>query len=437
MNKPGRSAPSAPRAEINEGVAPNRSKAPSKLEFRIALGLAATLLFAVVLSNTFLNNPLGYDFSAMYASGLIVRQGRASQIYDLKVQAEVEKDLGRNRLLVYAQPPFETLLFSPLTNFSYPMAYILWGAINVFLWVLFQHLLRPAAPVPGNPYHYLMLCSLFFPLWVALMQGQMAVLLLLMFTLAFVHFERSCDYRAGVFLGLGLFKFPVVLPFALICLFCRKWKLMAGFTTAASFLAGLSLLTAGPAGIFSYIRMLTDALANPGKKIYAVSMKPSDMATLRGLFMTLCPNISPHSVQVAAGIAGIILLLATAWVWRRRENRPGKHSSGPLFAGAIAVSLVASPHTQVHDMTLMLLAILLVLGSRELASNRASRSILYACIGILYFPPAYVLMLKHHILPFLCPVLVCFAVTTLYLATLTSPVRGPEALKLNGVSSRG
>lgn len=60
------------------------------------------------------------------------------------------------------------------------------------------------------------------------MQGQTTVLLLILFSLTYVSLKQSQDLRAGFFLGLGLFKFPVVFPFAIICLLRRKWKMLAG-----------------------------------------------------------------------------------------------------------------------------------------------------------------------------------------------------------------
>jgi Glycosyltransferase family 87 len=260
------------------------------------------------------------------------------------------------------------------------------------------------------------------------------VLLLVMFSLTFVSLKRSRDYLAGFFLGLGLFKFPVVLPFALICFLCRKWKLITGFATAALALGGLSLLVVGPGGIFTYIRMLLDALSNPHKAIFAASMKPTDMATLRGLFMLLFPGINSHWVQAIVGVTGGILIVATALLWNRIEKLQGSGPSGPAFASAIAISLVVTPHAELHDMVLMLLAVLLVLGSREWATNRTWKPILFACIGILYFPPAYLLLIKSNLLPFFCLVLVGFAISSLGLSVLAPSTQVQEPLTVDSFS---
>src|SRR5579862_3343953 len=223
-------------------------KPPTRSEAIIALGFIGALLFAIVLLTTAFHAIRRSDFVGYYTGGLILRSGNASKLYDLSEQARIQRQLfHRNDLLLDNHPPFEALWFAALAQLDYAKAYILWGAINIFLWVVFQHLLRPYTPIPRNPYRYYLLCSLFVPLCVALLQGQTSVLLLLVFSLSFVCIKRGEDLKAGIFLGLGLLKFPVVLPFALICFLRSKWRMMAGFAAAASVLALLSLFAVGTA----------------------------------------------------------------------------------------------------------------------------------------------------------------------------------------------
>lgn len=403
---------------------------PTRNQVRIALGLTALLLLGIVLSNTVLNDPLGFDFSPMYAAGTILRKGDASKLYDLGEQAQVERSFGRKKILIYDHPPFEAILFEPLTNLSYTTAYVLWGLINVFLWLIFVRVLRPFAPVPRNDLHYFMLCFLFFPLWSALMQGQMSVLLMVVFSLAFVHLERHQDYRAGVFLGLGLFKFPLVIPFALICFLRSKWKMMVSFATTAFLLAALSFLAVGPIAVISYTKMLASAAGKSGALAYA-TFKPWDMPSMTGFLMTfLVPRVSPRSIEAVAAILGGSLLLVTAWVWRRHDKLADGGSSGLMFATALTVSLVTAPHLNLHDLSLMLLAVFLVLGSSQWASGSRWTVVLKICIWILYIPPVYVLLLRHSKMSLLFPILLGFALAALLLAfkaTTRNPSPRPGA----------
>ena len=393
-------------------------KTPTRREFRIALGLTAALLFFIVLLNVALGTPRSFDFTAFYAGGKIILQGNASKLYDLGEQTRIERQVFEGgSLLVNPHPPFEALWFAPLASLPYLEAYMLWGAFNVLFWLLFQRFLRPYAPIPAQPFRYLMLCSLFFPLWVALMRGQTSVLLLLLFSLTYVFLERRRDFTAGVFLGLGLFKFAIVVPFAVICLLRSRWRLMAGLTAAASLLAVLSLIAVGPSGIRSYLDLLVATTRDPDNPVYRDSFRAWGMPTLGGLFAAmLAGRLSAASIGVLAAAVSACLIFFVAWRWRQEDQCPGEKSHGLMFAAALVIAQVAAPHLYTHDLTLMLLAILLVIGSPQWTEAAALRKVLLATIVILYAPPAYLLLMHWQAVYLLAPVLVAFAFATISLA---------------------
>src|SRR5258708_34276576 len=68
----------------------------------------------------------GYpDFTIFYTAGTILRQGLGHQLYDRKVQYEVQESFTghiafRKGPLPYNHPPFEALIFVPLTLLPYP-----------------------------------------------------------------------------------------------------------------------------------------------------------------------------------------------------------------------------------------------------------------------------------------------------------------------------
>src|SRR5579862_1436941 len=141
-------------------------KPQTRREVVIALVLAATLLLFVVILSSQLVDPRGFDFAGFYAGGLIIRQGDASRLYDLNLQARIEKRyFNRHVLFIDNHPPFEVLLFAVLAKLSYTKAYILWGTINVLLWLFSQLLYWHDTPIPGILFRYFLLSFLFFPLW--------------------------------------------------------------------------------------------------------------------------------------------------------------------------------------------------------------------------------------------------------------------------------
>ncbi len=396
------------------------AKPPTRTEVRIAVGLTAGLLCFLLLLGALINDPRGYEFAAFYASGLIVRQGDASKLYDLGEQARIQQQLlKRENLIVDPHPPFEALLFAALARLSFLKAYILWGLINVSLWLVFQHLVRRNSCRPIHPYRYLLLCSAFFPLWVALMRGQTSVLLLLLFTLTFIGLKRGQDFRAGFFLGLGLFKFAVVLPFALICCLRRKWKLMAGFGVASLLLGLLSVITVGTAGVRSYADLLIDTIRHPDTPAHRGMRIWVQMPTVNGLFATLLAGrmTGTYISLLAAGVSALLILFV-AWRWRREDGVDPGRSLDLMFAAALAVSVVTAPHLYIYDVTLMLLAVLLAMGSSQWLQASAQRTIIIAATVTLYAGPVYVMLVRRSDrLYILAPVLMAFALAAMSLAS--------------------
>ncbi len=76
----------------------------------------------------------------------------------------------------------------------------------------------------------------FAPTMDCLLIGQDSVLVLLVYTLVFVALKRNREFAAGCLLACGLFKFHLVLPFAIIFLLRRRWSFVLGFSTIASLL---------------------------------------------------------------------------------------------------------------------------------------------------------------------------------------------------------
>src|ERR1700687_4302394 len=81
----------------------------------------------------------GYaDFSNFYTAAKIVQTGQRIRLYDLRLQTQVQSQFSeaaalRNRALPYMRPPFEALLFLPLSYLPYPRAYAVWVLFSIVL----------------------------------------------------------------------------------------------------------------------------------------------------------------------------------------------------------------------------------------------------------------------------------------------------------------
>ncbi len=95
----------------------------------------------------------GYaDFSAFYGAGHILKDGRASGLYDYQEQGRVQARLFSKIYpsrgpLFFNHPPFESLLFVPLAYLSYFWAYVVWAGFGLLVLFLLPLLLAGCLPV--------------------------------------------------------------------------------------------------------------------------------------------------------------------------------------------------------------------------------------------------------------------------------------------------
>jgi hypothetical protein len=312
----------------------------------------------------------------------------------------------------------QAILFAPLSLLSYRGAYVAWGVFNVLLWVLFVWLLRNYASVKDRPLPYLLLGCMFSPLWVALVMGQFSLIVLVAFTLAFVCMKRKQDHLAGLGLSLGLLKFTALLPFAVILLLRRKWKFIGGFAIGSALQGLLSLAVVGWSGVVSYVRLLIDILKHRSYPEYAVLNMTWNQANIGGIVTVLLrASVSAHWISaVSTGLSGCAILFA-AWCWQREEKRRNGRSFDLMFAAALVISLLATPHLYEYDLTPMLLAIVLVVASPQWRVKSTGRSVLIAAIAVLYASAFYLwTLMDHRTVWMLTPVLAAFPFGALALA---------------------
>lgn len=384
----------------------------------IATVLAVVLLFGVVLATAIKGRPEGADFGALYTGALMVRQGKAARLYDLSAQTRIQEALFKRKgLLLYAYPPLVAALFAPVTLFSYRVAYVVWGGINVVLWALFVSLRRKIGMKPGMSGDLFILSFLFCPFWVALIEGQVSIFMLMVFALTFVRLRRSADYSSGLILGLGLLKFQDVLPLAVIFLLRRKWKFMAGLLTTGTILGFVSVAIVGAGGARSYVALLTDIVTHPNRALYA-TVRSSNMPTIGALVTALLPRTPGGSwIPVATTLAlsgALIFFLARSW--NKVDGQGGQTSLKLMFGAALSASLLISPHVNIHDLTAMLLAVALAISAPQWQGRSRCRTVLTVAATVLYAFPIYFLLAGRGESYLLAPVLAVFSLASICLA---------------------
>ena len=368
--------------------------------FQTALALTALFFLGMLGFRALSGEAVRNDFHTIYTAAWIMVHDDPAKLYDLELQTRTQEALfHRPGVLPFLHPPFEAVLFAPIAWIPYLAAYFLWGIVNSALWFWFVSRMRAFVSVPEDDLGYLLACFGFLPVLFALLQGGTTLLVLMMYLLAFAELKRGREATAGIFLGLALFRFQLVLPFVLICALRRKWKLIGGFAATAFVLGLVSLVGIGLQGMLSYVNLMTGITARSADPVQS-SIPYGAMTTLRGfLTIVLTGGATTPLTSAAIAVTSIALLGCVAWRWRQDDLDLS-------FAAAVVVAIVTGFYSLVHDLSLALPAMLLVMGSPQFQKKSVWALVLRISMALMYgVPTLFILRNWVNDLYWVCPIL--------------------------------
>ncbi len=300
------------------------------------------------------------DFRQLYTAGYMLRTGYRHSLYDYDAQIAFQNSVvGPEAIaLPFNHLAYEALLFVPFSALPYRVAFFAFLLTNLLLlWVSYK-LLRPQLGRLASIFKWLpavMLIS-FLPVGATLMQGQDSIVLLALIAGMTYCVVRGKDLAAGVLLGLGCFKFQLVVPIAVLFLAGRTRRLPAGFAISAVLTATISLWIVG----FSQFTQYSHSLLSMSAKSTALDqfrygINPIEMPNVRGLvYGLLNSHVSRVWIQVATLLVSFALFLAVSSRLWARESVTG-------IAGlAIAAATALSYHLYMHDLSVLAVPILLM-----------------------------------------------------------------------------
>lgn len=335
----------------------------------------------------------GYqDFTIFYAAGKMVRNGQSVSLYDLNAQYRAQKEFApdvpiRQAALPFNHPPFETLLFVPFTFVGYLPAYVTWTVFNLAMLATTLALLRKhfAEIRSLSPVLLGLSAAGFFPIAMGIIQGQDSILLLFITVLAMVAAAWGRDVPAGSVLALGLFKFHLIGPLALIAA-TRRPRLLVGFVPVALALASLSVTMVGWHGTLGYMRFVL-RLENSGA---GGAISAFEMPNLHGLIADMSGTYAGSVWSTIFTLAvSVIVLVAAVWsVVKTGETVQY------TFGLATVAALLLGYHTMPYDLSLLLpFALFLFATPGRTGSNtdRADMLLLF----LVFLTPLYVFVGLH------------------------------------------
>ena len=347
------------------------------------------------------------DFRQLYVAGYMVRTGHRTQLYDYAAQAYFQNTLVSNdeRALPFIRPAYQALMFVPFSLLPYGTAYLGFLLLNLLLlalaFLMLQPRLRGLSRVwPGLPPA---LFLGFYPVALALMQGQDSILLLALLAAALVSLERNRDLTAGALAGVGLFKFQIVVPIVLLFLLWRRWRFVKGFMFSAILVGLLSFITCGWAEMVVFVHSLLSVGAGlpavPGEINFPLRI--NIMANLRGLIYGLASLRAPQRwLQVTTLLLSSIVVISVRA--RGRQQR-----GGDALVLAITAGVVVSYYLFIHDLSILLIPIVLTL-DRFISRNGTGEPFGRAAAAIsalLFVAPMCIFVIPAHF--YLVSVLIC------------------------------
>lgn len=338
--------------------------------------LAGTIFY---LASRFPEMVKGTDFPDFYAAARMVREGAGHQLYDVATQQQYQIRYAGRVGTYYIHPPFETLAYLPFVCWPMERAYLLWSLFNAALLVVAVRMMASHLALRWDWQLLAAATLIFVPVLLSFIQGQDSILLLFLLVLAVAALRREQQMLAGLLFACGLFKFHLVVPIVVVLLGGKRWKMLGGFAATAALLALLSGAVSGWGWFTAYGRFLANLSALPMAGVH-----PEEMANLRGVIVLLFPSASLPLIVISS-----LAILALAV---RASQQVGIDLG---FANAVVASTLVSYHLSPHDLTIVLLPVVLDLG-RAAEAPRWLRWTEMAIIAVLYLPPLHVSLLSRH-----------------------------------------
>ena len=312
---------------------------------------------AVVLSLLYLSlwksgqDDLLPDFLPLYAAGQLIRTDPGS-LYNRGSQLETQQAAAGIRpqsFLPFAYPPVTAGFFAPLTLLSYRNAYAVWVLISLLMLGLSIYLCSDNFQLGEEGRRFLAIGTIaLFPVYIALVQGQTATLILLLFTLAFRALQKGSEWRAGVWVGLLFLKPQWLLLPGLVLLSRKAWKALLSLVISLFLLLLGGICLVGWEGFGQLLALMLQMAS--GRETTAPPLHQYNLRAL-GFFLTLGP---------AFWILGsaLVALVVTATWWRREDT--------PWHLPTLTLGMIlASPQANPHDLVLVVPALAVLIAEYE------------------------------------------------------------------------
>jgi hypothetical protein len=220
-------------------------------------------IFFVANVDLFMNS----DYLSFLTGARMVTAGYGSKLYDFSTQLEFQKEIKYayykdkinlypkdklNRALPFRNLPFVALIFLPFTMISPLLSFRVFMLANIVLLLFFLWRIKTKVLKSWSVDGLILLSLSFLPVLTSIVRGQLTLIALFCFYMAYESIRSKKDFWVGVFVGLFAIKVQYLFAVPFFAFLVSDFKKFAkGFSLTAATLGFLSFLVSG-AGVFSY-----------------------------------------------------------------------------------------------------------------------------------------------------------------------------------------
>lgn len=340
-----------------------------KLNFRrilVLTGIISLLVIYPILYVRTLSSPqdrTGADFISFYTAGRIAQDYGAQAVYDIGLQKTIQQaivgfDLVESQVLIYIHSPFIVPALQVIMTDNYVFSFVRWSLFCLLLYCVSIALLLDTVVEQSTLFKkksLLFIVSItFFPLFVSIVNGQDTAFLFLGLSLWVWGFSKSKDGAAGIGLALATLRPHVALMLALPFIF-KRHKIFLWFLASAAALGLFSYLLIGPGGMKSFLALLLLTAKGEG-----FGVNQDKMVNVLGLMLRLFPMLPLKTMQSMAWVLYISAIIGLCILWIKSRSLDIRH-----LATAILTAVLFVPHLHYHDLTLILIPMIILILFRE------------------------------------------------------------------------
>jgi hypothetical protein len=285
--------------------------------------------------------PIGTDFSNVYAAGALAWQGLAPDAYDPGLQHAAEQAIFGGRPVPFYgwhYPPFFFAIAMATAAFPYGWGLLLWlvTSLSGYLVTVCAIVRRPGTWLP----------ALAFPaVFINIGHGQNAFFTATLIGGALVLLDRR-PWVSGILIGLLIYKpqFGVLIPIALLA--GGRWTTFAAAALTASALTVASFAISGVEIWHAF------AVSTTFTRTVILEQGATGWHKIQSLFSAVRMwGGGIHLAYAAQAMLAAALAISIAWLWRSR-------ASYDLKAAALCTaSLLVTPYVLDYDLVVLGIAI--------------------------------------------------------------------------------